>query len=145
MCHHISTYLDRKIQVGQILQYPVHNTLNVVLSKVLGNRVGFQQGALVIGDESILTKVPNDFVDNAFAELFFLLGKIGAADNAHRDLFSKLFQSVHHVVLDFATRNRQSAIDVKQGRDTGFLGCWEARHGAYCCLSEGVNVVVLEL
>ena len=70
------TYLDGNVYLGEVCHNPVDDSLDVVFAKVLGDGLYFEQVSILVGNETVLRKVPGEDAGNTSAQLFLLLGKI---------------------------------------------------------------------
>lgn len=68
--------LDGYVEFRKVTQGPIDNALDIVFAQMFGNRLHFEQYAILVRHQAILRKVPREDFFNASAELFFLLGQI---------------------------------------------------------------------
>ena len=116
-----TSYLNGKIELGKVLEDPIDDTLDIVFSQKLGNRLNLQQGSVLVGHQSILRKVVGEAIYNVFSQLFFLFGKITPPNDADGNLLGQGHHKVHHVIGDFPPRDGKRPIDVKERNDPGIL------------------------
>ena len=109
---------DGNVHVRQVFHGPIDNALDIVFAKELGNGLHFKNLTILVRDKAVLRKVVRKEIDNPVAKLFFLFGKIRAADNANRDLFAQRLHKSHHVGRNGAARDGESSIYIKQSEDT---------------------------
>ena len=110
------------------------------------DRIGVQQHTVFVRDESVLTEVVMDLIDDAVAQLFLLFGQIAPTDNPDGDFSSQLLEELHHFRRGFTARDRQRPVDIEQRNDARLF--WDGellgrgggrggggRHGVCLCLS----------
>lgn len=119
----MSTYLHWNINLRQIFHRPIDDTLDIILAQKLRNRLHLLKLSILVRHQTILRKVIGEYIGDALAELLLLLGQIGSADDADGDFLGEGLHEVHHFLRDFPPRDGEGAIDVKEGDDTGVLGC----------------------
>jgi hypothetical protein len=71
-------HLDGNVHFGEIGQGPIDDFFYIVLAQVLGHCLDFLEFSVLVRNETILRKVPGEFLGNPGSELFFLFGKIAA-------------------------------------------------------------------
>ena len=141
-----NTHLQRDVNISQILQSPVHNLLNIILTQKLGNSLNFLKLTILVGDQTILGEVVRENFGNTVSKLFLLFGQIGSTDDAHGDFGGEFLHEGHHVWRYLATGDGEGAIDVEEGDDTRVGGChfcFFGRGFVGHCEVFGVGVVVV--
>jgi hypothetical protein len=66
--------LDGNVQFRKVRHRPIDDALDVFFAQMLGDRLDFEQFAVLVRHQTILGKVPWENLFNALSELFFLLG-----------------------------------------------------------------------
>jgi hypothetical protein len=75
------SYLDGKIDVGQVFHNPVNKALDIIFAQEFGNGLNLEEFPVLVRDESILAEVIRENLGNAVSELFFLLWQIRTCDD----------------------------------------------------------------
>jgi hypothetical protein len=70
------TYLDGNVDICEVLQDPVDDSLDIVFAEILGNSLDFQEITVLVRDQSVLREVPGKDFGDSNAQLLFLLGKV---------------------------------------------------------------------
>lgn len=118
-----SSTLDGNVDVRQILHDPIDEFLDILLAEKSGDALDLEHLTILVGDESIsiLTKVVREGLDNAIAQLLFLLGQIASTDDANGNFVREGFHEYHHIGCDLATPRgmvRVPSIDITESDDT---------------------------
>mmetsp|Transcript_17490 Transcript_17490/g.36697 ORF Transcript_17490/g.36697 Transcript_17490/m.36697 type:complete len:247 (+) Transcript_17490:275-1015(+) len=116
--------LDWNINISKVLQRPIHDSLDVVLSQKFGNGLNFLKFSIFVGHKPILTEIVRKNLGNALTKLLLLFGQIGSPHDADCDFLGELLHESHHVGGDFTTRDGECAINVKEGDDSRVDRCF---------------------
>jgi hypothetical protein len=110
---HESTSLDRDIQIRNIVQDEAHELFVVVLADPLDERVRGERHAHADGRQAVLGEAEVEEVghgDAGGAELFLLLGEVGAADEADGDFVAEGGEELEHLGGDGLEGERGSHV-----------------------------------
>mmetsp|Transcript_4710 Transcript_4710/g.6910 ORF Transcript_4710/g.6910 Transcript_4710/m.6910 type:complete len:257 (-) Transcript_4710:57-827(-) len=129
-----SSTLDGNVDVRQILHDPIDEFLDILLAEEFGDGLDLEHLTILVGDESILAKVVRKGLDNAIAQLLFLLGQIGSTDDANGNFFREGFHEGHHIGCDLATGDGEGPIDIKESDYTWVGRCRSGRHLLFFCV-----------
>jgi hypothetical protein len=119
--------LDRDIQIRNIVQDEAHELLVVVLADPLDERVRRERHAHADRGQAVLGEAEVEEVgdgDARGAELFLLLGEVGAADEADGDFVAEGGEELEHLGGDRLKGEEESHVSRRKVETwVGGLGC----------------------
>ena len=116
----------------KVPQRPVHNRLDVLLAQVVIDRGMADLLPLMVGNQAVLREGVIEVLEDALAELFFLLWEVRATHHANGDFFPEFLDECGGVGGYVFAGRGERAIHVEEGDDAGVGGRHSSESRAGC-------------